>query len=431
MKFESELILRLLQAKCLEPVAAPKGFALEITTEKGVYMARVSKQQITDLYKRSKAGDVEAMYVVSALYDLGIGVPEDRRAASDWANFSMLSGGSVTFEEAVSRLKTDIANSLNVVKDGFVYPEKYMKVKETFERFLSFGVYDEIDMPKNARIRVAPFLSGVHVAACYKRVKGTNDYHLYDAWTLEDRRMLPMYSHFASRILPMKLGEWLNGDKISNGSTIGIEGSHVFVYGTLAVRKDRIAQMRKSLPDCKSVRNLLDMYLAAPVRDKKLFDEAELAPLRSRYIRARNQYKKKGTGKADYLSAKKEYKAAKAEFEETKAAWEAKQPETYLDFVAYDMVGYEKGEILHVTDIQRRYVKLQSAAFIPPTTREFDTSGIPAIIDPATFRKHHRKLFDRLCDQMPYKVIGLEVLSVDQSGLNADSRIVYRVKEKK
>jgi hypothetical protein len=189
--------------------------------------------------------------------------------------------------------------------------------------------------------------------------------------------------------------------------------------------------MRKSLPDCKSVRNLLDMYLAAPVRDKKLFDEEELAPLRSRYIRARNQYKKKGTGKADYLSAKKEYKAAKEEFEETKAAWEAKQPETYLDFVAYDMVGYEKGEILHVSDIQRRYVKLQSAAFIPPTTREFDISGIPAIIDPASFRKHHRKLFDRLCDQMPYKVIGLEVLSVDQSGLNADSRIVYRVKEKK
>lgn len=429
MKFEHELIQRLIQAKCLSQVADPKGFALELTTEKGVYMARVSKDQIVDLYKRSKAGDVEAMYVVSAMYDLGIGVPEDHRSASDWANFSMLSGASMLFTDAVKKLKSDIANSLSVVNDGFVYPEKYTKIQDRFKKFLSFGVYDAIDIPKSASIRVAPFLSGVHIAACYKRDKKSGDYVLYDAWTLEENRMLPMYSHFASRILPMRLAEWLNGDKITNTNTVGIEGSHVFVYGTLAVRKDRVAEMRANLPAVKSVRDLLDVYLNTPIRTKNLFDEKELEPLKRSAIALKRQFNKTGKGKSEFRAARSAYREAKAEFEAQRDAWRAKQPESYLDFVAYDMVGYEKGDILHITDLRHRYVKLHTSAFIPPTTRECHAADVPAITTPASFRKHHREVFEHLKTIVPYKMIGLEVLQVDESGMNADSRIVYRIKE--
>lgn len=428
MKFEPELIARLLQAKCLERVAEPKGFALELTTEKGVYMARLSKTQINDLCERAKAGDVEAMYVVSALYDLGIGLPEDSRAAANWANFSMLSGGNVSFDDACRKLESDIANSINVVRDGYVYPEKYLRIQERFKSFLSFGVYEQIDIPKGAHIRVAPFVSGVHVAACYKRVKGTNDYVLYDAWTLEDNRMLPFMSHFASRVLPMKLAEWLNGDKISHSNTVGIEGSHVFVYGTLAVRKDRVSTMRANIPDVKSVRALLDVYLNTPVRTNP-FDERELATLRSAYVRSKKQYTKTGSGKAEYKAARAAYRKAKEEFEQQRDAWIAKQPESYLDFVAYDMVGYEKGDILHITDLRRRYLKLQTTAFIPPTTRECDVAGLPVIDNAATLRKHHREVFEHFQQVVPYKLLGLEVLQIDNSGMNADSRIVYRVKE--
>ncbi|MGY8832312.1 MAG: hypothetical protein ACKVIS_22785 [Pseudomonadales bacterium] len=435
MKFEPELVQRLIQAKCLSQVADPKGFALELTTDKGVYMARVSKDQINDLYKRSKAGDVEAMYVVSALYDLGIGVPEDHQAASNWANFSTLQGGTATFADAAKKLKTDIANSSNVVKDGFVYPEKYTKVLDRFKKFLAFGIYESIDMPKGSSIRVAPALSGVHVAFCYKRVranehvKGTYEYVLYDAWTLEENRALPMLSHFASRLVPMKLGEWLNGDRVTHSNTVGIEGNYVFVYGTLAVRKDKIPALKANLPEAKSVRALLDMYISAPVRSTKLFDENELKPLRDAYVRAKKKFDKKPVYKNEYREARKAYREAKENFEAQRDAWAAKQPESYIDFVAYDMVGYSKGEILHITDIARRYLKLQTAAFIPPKTRDYDYSSLPAIIDPSSFRKHHRATFEHLKETIPYRMIGLEVLQLDPSGMNADSRIIYRVKE--
>lgn len=429
MKFEPELVQRLIQAKCLSRVADPKGSALELDTEKGVYMARIDKNQIVDLYRRSKAGDVEAMYVVSALYDLGIGVPQNKQAASDWAHFSIMEGGSLTFEEAGKRLKTDIANSINVVKDGFVYPDSYIQAMKKFKRFLGFGMFDDITVPKRASIRVSPFLSGVHVAACYRKVKGSDDWMLYDMWTLEDDRMLPALSHFGSRVLPMKLGEWLNGDRISHSSNIGIQGKYVFVYGTLSVRKDKIPALKSNLPDMRSARNLLDAYLAAPVRDKTLFDEKELKPLRDAAVKAKKRFERSGKGKSEYKAAKLAYREAKQLFEEQRDAWVAKQPETYLDFVAYDMVGYSKGEILHLTELSHRSIRMHSLGFIPVTTRSVDLTGIPMINDASTFRKHHRKAFERFKETIPYKVVGLEVLQLDDERTNADSRIVYRIKE--
>lgn len=428
MKFEPELAQRLIEAKCFDRVAAPKGFALELATEKGVYMARINKNQIVDLYKRSKAGDVEAMYVVSTLYDLGIGVPENKQAASDWANFSILQGGSVTFELASRRLKSDIANSINVIKDGFVYPARYVRAMEKFKKFLSFGIFDDIAIPKNSGIRVAPFISGVQVAACYRKVKGENEWVLYDMWTLEEGRMLPAISHFGSRILPMKLSEWLNGDRVSHSSTVGIQGQYVFVYGTLAVRKDKMPALKKALPDMKSARNLLDAYLASPTSVNP-FSDAEIKPLRDAAVRAKKRYTETGKGKKEYREAKRKYIEARDEFESASSLWESRQPQTYLDFVACDMVGYSKGSILHITDLSARNVKLQSTGFIPVTTRFIDTAGIPMINDSLTFKKHHTKVFERFKEIAPYRLIGLEVLQLDDSGMNADSRIVYRVKE--
>lgn len=428
MKFEPELVQRLIKAQCFDRVATQKGFALELATDKGVYMARINKNQIVDLYKRSKAGDVEAMYIVSTLYDLGIGVPENKQAASDWANFCILQGGSVTYDMAIRRLKSDIANSINVVKDGFVYPTQYVRAIEKFKKFLNFGVFGEITIPKDSRIRVAPFISGVQVAACYRKVKGSEDWTLYDMWTLEDGRMLPAISHFGGNILPMKLGEWLNGDRVSHSSTIGIQGKYVFVYGTLAVRKDKMPALKSALPEMKSARNLLDAYLAEPSCINPNND-TELKALRDSAVRAKKRYTETGKGKKEYREAKRVYLDARTEFETKSSLWESRQPKTYLDFVACDMVGYSKGDILHITDLSARNLKLQATGFIPVTTRHVDTSGLPAIVDSASFKKHHTKVFERFKEICPYRLIGLEVLQLDDSGLNADSRIVYRVKE--
>lgn len=429
MQFEPELVKRLIQAKCLSQVADPKGFALELATDKGAYMARINKEQVIDLYKRSKAGDVEAMYVVSALYDLGIGVPEDHRAASDWANFSTLQGGNVSFKEATRKLKTDIANSIDAINDGYVYPETYMKAIARFKSFLSFGVYGKVDCAKDASIRVAPFLSGVQVATCYKKVKGKEEWALYDMWMLEENRMLPMFSHFASRILPLRLSEWLNGDRITHSNTVGISGNFVFVYGTLAVRKDRVQNLREHLPGVNSARELLDAYLANANSSEPSFDEAELQPLRNVYNKAARHYKTTGSNKAAYREAKREYRTARDTLRDQKANWIAKQPQTYLDFVAYDMVGYSKGQIIYLTDIATRYVKLQSTAFIPPTTRGYGTAGLPAITNIADFKKHHKQVYEHLKSTCPYKLVGLEVLQLEANRMNAGSRIVYKVKE--
>lgn len=428
MKFEPELVQRLAQGKYLSRVVDPKGFALELPTDKGVFMARINSEQLTALYKQAKAGDVEAMYVISTLYDVGIGVPLNANLAANWASFCILQGGTISFKDATRKLKTDIANSINAIGDGFAYSADYVKAIESFKSFLSFGIYDEISTKKGANIRVAPFLSGVHVAACYKKVKGQEEWVLYDMWTLEENKMLPMYSHFASRLVPAKLSQWLNGSRITNSNTVGISGNFVFVYGTLAVRKDKIPALRENLPLVKSARTLLDIYLASDVVQASP-DNAALPSLKTAYSRAKKVFDKTGDGKQAYRLAKAAYRKGIADHAAQIASFQAKQPTTYLDFVAYDMVGYSKGSLLYLTDIATRSVKLQSTAFIPTTVRGYSQGGLPAITSMADFRKHHKEIFKHLNTKCPYKLMGLEVLQLDSSAMNAPSRIVYRVKE--
>lgn len=431
MKFESELILRLLQGapRILQRVENPQGFALEIATEKGVYMARVSKTQLDDLAVRATSGDPDAMYVVSMLYDLGMGLPENKTAASDWSNFSVLQSGNVTFDVACKALKTDIANSVNAIKGDFVYPSAYMRAMEKFTRFLSFNVYQKLEITKGTSIRMSPFLSGVQVAACYRRTKDEG-YVLYDMWTLEEQRMLPSISHFGSRILPMKLGEWFDTEQREiRGGFKGKYGKYVFVYGTLAVRQDRVAAMHEVWPDIRSVRELLELYLKMPPPNMNLFDDGELTKLQSAYRSVKKRYVRTGKNVDEYRSARDAYRAAKNKLEEEKALYQKRRPEGYLDFVAYDMFGYEKGQLLHLTEVSSRFLKLQSSGFTVPRVPAFTDATFYASSD-EDFRSKRKAVFKRMSEAVPYRLLGLEVLELDKSALNADHRIVYKLKDK-
>lgn len=420
MKFDSELTMRLIQAKCLDLVEEPKGFALELETPKGVFMMRMNKDQLVRLYKQSKAGDVEAMYVVSTLYDVGYGLPLSKQDAAIWANFSILMPAAVAFEDAVRKLKSDIANSINVVGDGYVYTEKYAHALSTFKEYLAFSINESIDFPKGTSLRLSPVVAGVHVGACYRKVDGKDEWVLYDMWRLDDGRMLPAASHFGSRILPMRLSEWKLENRIVNSNTVGIEGKYVFVYGTIAIRNDKKRQLRDHFPRVKKVSELVDLYLSSPVKDKDLFNESELQPLRSKWKQSSRTH---GKMHVDTRRAKREYLQAKSALLEQKANYDAKQPEHYLDFIAYDMFGWSKGELLHITEPGLRMIKLQTTGFQVPTVHEMPCS-LPCS-NVAEFRRKKQQIFDTLQDAVPYKLLGVEVLEID--GRVANNRLIYKM----
>lgn len=236
---------------------------------------------VRSIAKHAAQGNTTAMYTLSRLYMVGMGVPRNPQLAYCWSQFSLTEASLFSFEEAVRALKHDV----DAIKDcEFVYPEILDVIYDSMVPQYEEITIDTVNeaLHRNKRFYAMPMYSGVRMFLIYRVDEETKTCYLYDmraGGKYGDRISLDVA---ASLKIPVTLGDLRNRNTIPDylgRMSDHIEGkvTYLVVAGTLLVDPKKLPYLKRAMPSITKASQLFSALVASkgemriPYKDSKEF----------------------------------------------------------------------------------------------------------------------------------------------------------------
>jgi hypothetical protein len=426
---------------------------------------------VKNIAKQAINGNLTAMYTLSRMYLVGLGVPRDEHLSYCWSQFSLTEGSLVTFESAVKTLKTHVRGQTK----EFAYPDILDSI---YDNMIPF--YKEVDfvdlgdvLPSKKRFYAVPMYAGIRLFLVYRVDVQTQKCYLYDARAggkHGDRISLDVLPFLG---IPVMLGDLRKKNTLPDYvATMHdfMEGkvSYITVAGTLFINPAKRAFIKRALPTIKKASELFNALIGSktvarlPYKDSTEFTKLKtkrdriahkleaiangtyMEELRERFEHAKTAYRRakesansdgmleakaaadsvkkekiavdsNGTAYKKFLQIKltdlqTELDSVNKHNEELRLLHEAQYPETGFLFQATDLYYGNSGTITPVPVGNHIYQHLSSLGF----TSTFNTSLFePTLNTVWTFSSKREVLaflkgrYDEYVKASPYHITGL------------------------
>jgi hypothetical protein len=294
-------------------------------------------------------GSIADMITVSSMYMSGFVLPQNIMLAQCWANFGLVEPASITYEEAISIIKEDYTAALRRLRDDVIWPSfiedkitsslKKLQITKPVSKLSSGGL-------------TWPDIAGIKVDLLYKAVKAEDGKwctYLYAGFIHLNGGILYTTDLLRHLNIPKELGMIRNRRTVPNYVPFGDGVKLYVVQGTLTLPKSKRQEMKINFPDVKSLSSLWDTYLESVNRERlNDFSHSKIA-LREKLASALKAVK--STNKPSEIKAlKKTVKSIKQSMLtvelDSKEAYLKTLPETYLQFVATNLLVYNNGRVV-------------------------------------------------------------------------------------
>jgi hypothetical protein len=434
-------------------------------------MPALDHSVVKNVAKQAINGNLTAMYTLSRMYLVGLGVPRDERLSYCWSQFSLTEASLVTFESAVKTLKTHVRSQTK----EFAYPEILDVIYENMIPFYKEIQFDELAdiLPSNKRFYAVPMYAGIRLFLVYRVDAQTKQCYLYDARAggkHGDRISLDVLPFLG---IPVTLGDLRKHSTLPNyvatmHDYIDGKVSYITVAGTLFINPAKRAHIKRALPTIKKASELFNALVASkevvrvPYKDTAAFTELKVArdriahkieaitngtyveELRSRYEQVRSAFAraKESANSTAMVGAKAEAERIKKEKivvddkgssylkflqikltdtqaeldsvnkhnDDLRLLHEAQYPETGFRFQATDLYYGNAGSITPVPLGNHIYQHLSSIGF----TSTFNTSLFEPTLNTVWSFSSKREVsaflksrYDEFVQASPYNITGL------------------------
>lgn len=238
------------------------------------------KKDLDNLLRKAINADLDAMRIVSMMYNAGYILPESQYHAIQWMAFTQLTVESMSFEDAVSDLKKhrkDILSTISGEPDSVIWPSQV-----TDSLYKAVNKLTKIQTVKSkrapAKSYILPKVRGLQLFLMYRahKVDGQWQSFMYGAFINHPDGLQILTADKLLRLdVPRRLTE-LRGDITQpNYMPFGDNVRLYVVEGALYVPKNKRKRMKKNFPDVKSYGDLFEAYLEAlykPVLSKPSAD---------------------------------------------------------------------------------------------------------------------------------------------------------------
>lgn len=320
-------------------------------------------------------GNLPDMSTVAMMYAAGFALPHDLVKAEAWGCFAcMQPAPNATYVQAIASLKSDHKVAQGRARDEMIWPEE---VEETIETVLSkcnnLREYKNQPLPRGALI--TPRLAGMRINLVYRAYKIGEKFHahLYGAFMHIGGKIVYTLDQLRYLDIPIELG--MHGPrKINNNyAPFGDTAKLYVVQGTLVAPKGLREDMRKHFPDVRTVKDLMDHYMAnlnrvriddfgfviADLREKLRECEKRL----QRYVGKKKFADELGKLKKRKAKLEKRIENESSELEVARSEYVKTLPEHYIRFVATGMFVYQNGKLMGPQLRIKAPVHLQSLGF--------------------------------------------------------------------